>query len=183
MLNIGLIGKMRSGKDTVAAYLCEHYQFTQFAFGDGIKRLCMQLFPDQMRDAKPRALLQGVGQSLRNFDQDVWLNRTMNEIEVRRQLGSAGNAVISDARQPNEIEKLKSLGFVLIRINTPDEVRIERMQASGDSFKPEDLVHETEASIDLYPVNYEVYNTGGFVNLYYQLDYVMADIIHKQTNK
>jgi hypothetical protein len=141
------------------------------------------LYPDQMRDCKPRSLLQGVGQSLRLYDENVWINRTLTEIEVQRQLGVVDNVVISDVRQPNEVAKLQELGFVLIRINTQNEIRIERMQASGDSFKPEDLTHETESNIDLYPVNYEVYNTGGFVNLYYQLDYVMADIIHKQTNK
>lgn len=32
--NIGLIGRLRSGKDTLADYLAAKYGYTAFAFGD-----------------------------------------------------------------------------------------------------------------------------------------------------
>ena len=72
-LKIALCGGMRSGKDTVAAYPREHYAFERVAFGDAIREVCAVLFPDQMANgAKPRHLLQGVGQDMRKYDELVW---------------------------------------------------------------------------------------------------------------
>ena len=41
---IGLSGKKRSGKDTVAEYLCAHYGFINYGFGDPIKEIARIMF-------------------------------------------------------------------------------------------------------------------------------------------
>jgi len=41
---IGLIGNKRVGKDTVADYICEKFQFKKYAFADGVKDTCKVLF-------------------------------------------------------------------------------------------------------------------------------------------
>ncbi|WP_028776285.1 hypothetical protein [Shimazuella kribbensis] len=35
---IALMGKMRSGKDTIAEYVYKYYGFTCYAFGDALKK-------------------------------------------------------------------------------------------------------------------------------------------------
>ncbi|MGG1445028.1 AAA family ATPase [Brevibacillus laterosporus] len=199
-VKIALTGKMRSGKDTVADYLAEHYGFIRFAFGDGIKRVCHELFPDQFTDGKkPRALLQGVGQALRTFDPDVWVNRTLGEIDRENKAYYRGayrillddviisdveanplHVVISDLRQPNEYARLYTEGYVIIRVNASDDVRIDRMRSAGDTFDLADFTHDTERYVDIFAVDYELNNNGSVRDLYEQIDVVMREIMRKE---
>ncbi|MGG0793157.1 AAA family ATPase [Brevibacillus laterosporus] len=176
-IKIALTGKMRSGKDTVAAYLVEHYDFVPYAFGDGIKRVCHELFPEHVANGKkPRALLQGVGQAMRAIDPDVWIKRTMREVNQAQGF----DVVITDLRQPNEYDRLRDEGFVIIRINAEDGTRLKRMEDAGDTFTEEDLYHETEQCIDWFEVDYDLYNDGSVLDLWEQIDCAMRDVKHKE---
>lgn len=184
-IKVAFTGTARSGKDVSGEYIRKQHGFQRFAFGDGIREICTELFPERMRSqTKDRALLQGVGQSLRAYDIDVWLNRTMRKIDayIDARIYDIVNdgkpyVMITDVRQPNEYKRLKREGFVLIRVNASDETRIARMQAEGDVFNPEDLSHETESYIERFRVNYDVYNTGDLPFLHAQLDKIMAELI------
>lgn len=63
--NVGLLGKLRSGKDQVAAYLTSNYGYTRFAFGDELKDDFHRTYPDIPREPKPRAGYQEYGQRMR----------------------------------------------------------------------------------------------------------------------
>ena len=41
---IGIYGKKRSGKDTIANFLCEKYGFIKYGFGDPIKDIAKIMF-------------------------------------------------------------------------------------------------------------------------------------------
>lgn len=41
---VGLAGKARIGKDTVAQYLQSHYQFETYAFADPVKQAASAMF-------------------------------------------------------------------------------------------------------------------------------------------
>ncbi|WP_206529604.1 AAA family ATPase [Brevibacillus sp. SYP-B805] len=185
-LKLALTGRMRSGKDSVAAYLASQYGFARFAFGDGIRKVCRELFPDQMAQArKPRALLQGVGQAMRAFDEDVWIRQCLEEIEGEigyyEAHGYHGpNVVITDLRQPNEYARLRAEGFVIIRVNASDETRIQRMIDAGDEFDDDTLTHDTEQHVDSFAVDYEIDNNGSLADLYAQVDEIMVDINRKE---
>lgn len=88
-------------------------------------------------------------------------------------------AVISDLRQPNEIERCRSEGYVIIRINAPDGVRIQRAVDSNDAFNYADLKHETESHVDSFAVDYDVSNDRDLAHLYAQID----AIIEKEATK
>ncbi|MBR8661149.1 AAA family ATPase [Brevibacillus sp. NL20B1] len=181
-VKIALCGRMRSGKDSVAAYLIEKHGFVRFAFADELKRICRELFPDRFADgSKPRTLLQGVGVAMREFDPDVWVNACMRHIQdTRDYLVSPINVVITDLRFPNEYERLRAEGFVIIRVNASLETRIQRMIDAGDAFTAADLEHETERHIDTFAVDYEIDNNGSLAELYAQVDEIMADILRKE---
>ncbi|WP_302622188.1 AAA family ATPase [Brevibacillus laterosporus] len=176
-MKIAICGRMRSGKDTVAAYLVEHYDFVPFAFGDGIKRICHELFPEQVANGKkPRALLQGVGQAMRAIDPDVWIKRTMREVNRAHLF----DVVITDLRQMNEYDRLRDEGFVIIRINAKDGTRLKRMEDAGDTFTEADLYHETEQYIDWFRVDYDLYNDGSVLDLWEHIECVMREIMRKE---
>jgi len=173
-IKIGLTGRLRSGKDSVAAYASTFYDFATYAFGDELKRDYHAKNPDVPRTPKPRKAYQEHGQAERSRrGDDVWVDEVFRTIESHRW---PERIMITDVRQSNEVARLKSEGFVLIRITAPDHVRIERAKAAGDAFSAEDLTHSTELAVDDFEVDFEIHNDGSLVELYEKFDAVMAEL-------
>jgi hypothetical protein len=183
-IKLALCGRLRSGKDTAADYLTLFYDFQPFAFADPLKRYLHEIFPHVPREPKPRALYQAFGQKLRELDPDVWINLTMRQIDdyLRQHTCDRCEPVlkprvlISDCRQQNEFDRLRAEGFVFIRINADEKLRIQRATEAGDNFTLDDLAHETELLVDMFSVDYEVLNNGSTTELYAQLDVIMRDL-------
>jgi hypothetical protein len=181
-IKLALCGRLRSGKDTAAQYLTIFYDFQPFAFADPLKRYLHEIFPHVPREPKPRRLLQLFGQKLREIDPDVWVNLTMHKIDeyLRQHACDCSplkpRVVVTDCRQQNEYDRLRAEGFVFIRINADDELRIKRALEAGDDFTVHDLAHETELLVDSFDVDYEVNNNGTTPELYAQLDAIMNEL-------
>ncbi|MEC0370024.1 hypothetical protein [Paenibacillus chibensis] len=172
--NIGLISKLRAGKDTIAEYLEDEYGFLRYAFGDGLRDICGRLYPEQFAGgAKPRALLQSFGEYARTHDPNVWVNDMFRRIS-HNEYTRYQPIVVSDVRQPQEYTALQSAGYVLIRVTAPDAVRIDRAIKSGDKFSYADLMHRTETALDDYPADITVDNGGTLDELYAQIDEIVA---------
>ncbi|WP_205439450.1 AAA family ATPase [Halobacillus ihumii] len=161
-VKIAICGKLRSGKNEVADTLTDYFRFTQFAFSNGIKEVGKLLFPNEFnRREKPRQLLQRLGQKLREVHPNIWVNYTFNEMD---EVG-AKRIVVTDLRQPNELEALKEDGFHIIRVNATDETRLKRSREAGDDFTLKDMQHETELHVDSFEVDYDIDNNGTLADL------------------
>ncbi|QGG47683.1 AAA family ATPase [Heliorestis convoluta] len=167
-VKIALTGKMRSGKDTAGEYLVNKYGFKRFAFGDAVREICQQLYPEQIEEGKPRFLYQQVGQALRKQDRNVWVKTLLRQIENETTLDD--NIVITDLRQFNEYQHVLTTGFTIGRIWANEKTRRERMKTLGDNFDYNDLYHETEQGIDALVVDYEIVNVGELQELHRQVD-------------
>ncbi|WP_449600324.1 adenylate kinase [Paenibacillus sp. Marseille-Q9583] len=173
--NVGLIGKLRSGKSAAGDYLASKYGYTQFAFGDELKRDFHRRYPEIKRDPKPRAGYQFHGQFMReHVDADIWIRKCLAEVQRAYYANLDFRAVISDCRQPNEFSALQSAGYVLIRVEAPDGLRIERAINSGDTFAYADLMHGTETALDNFVTDFTVVNDAGLAELYAQIDEIMG---------
>lgn len=175
MKKIVLIGKMRSGKDTLAEYAIDKYEYKRFAFGDGIRGVAQILFPDEMSNGKPRALLQGIGQLMRSLDGDVWVNDCFRRISLENNV----IPIITDLRQPNEFIKCKEEGYISIKVECDEDIRLKRIMRENDSFNLNDLKHETEMHIDTYNCDYVISNNKEIESLYSQFDAIMLNINNK----
>lgn len=197
IIRIAITGKMRSGKTTAAKHLCMNYDFKILSFGEPIKRIADEYFkhlyepiyencPFSDNDEsiagykKPRKLLQQIGQLFRQIDEDVWIKRAEQTMQYYELYRDTRGIVIDDLRQPNEYEWARANGFVIIRINAPDELRIERAKAAGDDFDEADLTHETERYIDGFAVDYEIDNAHSLEELERQIDEIIAKIKTRQ---
>lgn len=177
MIKIALTGKMRAGKSTVAEHLTACYGFKQFAFADALKRFARQIFG--YGGPKDRDLLQWFGQTMRQRDPDVWIKHLDADLEeyIEDSRGDIGvRIVITDLRQPNEYDYCRRKGFVIIRVNCPEEIRIERMIKRGDKFDKTMLRHETERFVDKFDVDYEIDNSDGWYLTARQIDSIMKDL-------
>ncbi|OKI71410.1 deoxynucleotide monophosphate kinase family protein [Streptomyces sp. MJM1172] len=177
MRDIAIIGRARSGKDSVGARLVQRYGYTRLAFADPLKDMALEINPviptvtgvhvrlaplveavgwEYAKDTYPevRRILQHVGQSVRDRDPDYWiraLTRTAVELE-------GGPIVVTDVRYPNEAMALSRLGFRLVRVIRP---------ALGD---PSPDAHESETALDDQPIGVTIVNGSTLEELYAHAD-------------
>lgn len=170
--HVALLGKARSGKDTVAARLVRNWLFTRVAFADPLKGVALRLNPlipttynvhvrlkslvadvgwECAKDKYPevRRVLQTAGQTVRDLDPDFWANVAMDKVDAADTWNMP--VVVTDCRYPNEAEALKARGFMLVRVQRPGN--------------PGTLEHESETALDGYPVDRVLINGGTLFDL------------------
>lgn len=137
---IGITGFAGSGKDTVADYLCENFNFTRLSFAQTVKDVLSVIFgwdrfllegrtkeSREWRETKdtwwanrldipdltPRKMMQFIGTDVLrdHFHDDIWIAALESKI-----LNLQGNIVVTDCRFPNEIAAIKQLKGICIRI-------------------------------------------------------------------
>ncbi|MDX3295126.1 hypothetical protein PV569_15570 [Streptomyces scabiei] len=175
--NIALIGRARSGKDTIAARLISRYAYTRIAFADPLKEMALGIDPivayepsgygplptrlsavvqrfgwEKAKDRFPevRRTLQRSGQAVRDQEAGHWLSLALDKVTVADTWNLP--VVVTDCRYPNEAQALKARGFRLVRVLRPD--------AAGSV--PE---HESETALDGYPADVTVANVGTLADL------------------
>ncbi|ANZ19962.1 hypothetical protein SNOUR_33655 [Streptomyces noursei ATCC 11455] len=168
--HIALVGKARSGKDTVASMLVRHGAYTRLAFADELKAALARLNPlvlsccyeeHRLRDAleahggwegakalpEVRRLLQKYGQAIRDRDPDFWVRPVLAQVRH----GSEWHmpCVVADARYANELDALRAEGAVVVRVERPGA------GLDGDAGK-----HNSETELDGITPDHVLHNTG-----------------------
>ena len=174
MIKVALIGKMRAGKNQFAEYFIEN-GYKEFKFGTGIAEIIQRYFPEEWAKGKPRYLYQQIGQDMRNLDPDVWIKYTFRQIEEYERYMDFNffdcKVIITDTRQRNEVEKLRAAGYIIVKIEADEKIRLERMKAAGDILPDDDfqlyqlLNHETEFYSDSVVPDILVKNEGTLEDL------------------
>lgn len=171
---IGVTGKRRAGKDTVAAHLREKYAFTRVAFADPVRELAYAINPtvefnksyhdiqyvvDTLgwEDAKSvpgvRVTLQRVGHEAREvLGNTVWIDKAMREAARFKKVA------ISDTRYPNEAQIIRANGGRIIKVVRPSTEKRE-----FDS-------HPSETGVDLINADFTIVNDGSKEDLLAAVD-------------
>jgi len=134
-MRIGIIGRINSGKSTLANILVRDYDFTEYTFADPIKdMLCvlLRMTREDFEVAKrsnedllnipnlnARKLLQTLGTEWGRdtIHPDIWINSLKSKILNNK----SKNIVISDVRFENEFKLLQELDFKIIKIKSKFE--------------------------------------------------------------
>jgi hypothetical protein len=113
--DIGLIGLAGSGKDTVADIICAELNYKRASFATALKNLCFSMGWNGHKDARGRKLLQDVGMAFREYDKDIWVDKTASSILNNHKY------VFTDVRFSNEAHYIKhSRNGIIIRVVRPD---------------------------------------------------------------
>ncbi|HEF5065783.1 hypothetical protein [Bacillus paramobilis] len=177
-MKIAIVGELRSGKDTFANYYIER-GFKKFAFGDSIKEVINMYFPHLWAEGKPRKAMQIIGQAFRAIDPMYWINKLDKKVYwYERIFGNKQevDVIVTDLRQPNEYDYLKSKGYTVIKVYADLETRIRRAEEAGDKFDMESLNHETEIFIRDIPCDYLVTNNGTLEELLQQAKVIYTEL-------
>lgn len=173
-IHIALSGKMTSGKSLVATHLCKQHGFVELAFAARLKQLAEELFQVKKKDERGRSILQQLAPNLRAIDPNIWLNY------IIKQIPEAGNVVISDVRYPNEFERLKGMGFVMVRMWATRKCQEEMVARVYPGVPLELLDDYSETALDGYMYDYTIDNDCptplGVV--YNQVDNMMRELLN-----
>lgn len=182
---VGLIGKKRVGKDTFAAVLVEEFGFARVAFADPLKEMALTIDPiiddlsttsvwnpvrlapmvdadgwERVKDTYPEArrFLQRLGDGVRQFDPELWVQTGMLDVADLRRAGTDNDfygpampVVITDVRYPNEADAIREAGGTLVRIVRPEV-------DDGDA-------HASETALDGYAADLQAFNHSTVQNL------------------
>lgn len=133
---IAFAGRKQSGKTTCSMFVQEYLGAAKiYNFADPLKRdICMnilgltydQCYGDDIDKNTPtdvfwngknltaREVMQFVGTDLfRKMKQDVWASATINKIKKEQ----SPIAIIADCRFPNEVDAIKDIGGLVIKLN------------------------------------------------------------------
>jgi len=184
-MRIALYAPRRSGKTTVAQHLVDRFGFTRIAMADPLKDSAVdminywlrhqghprQITREELDANKPafRPLLEWLGTPFgRDYlgTPDRWID------SFREYLPDEGNVVVDDMRQPNEADALRDLGFVIIRVDRPEETRRADLEAAGEPVGP----MPSERALDAIDPDYVLVNDSGLSTLYGRTATLMFEI-------
>ena len=150
------------GKDTAFDYLSAKTGGVKFAFADAIYSI--QHFAQEVcgfDKTKDREFLQWVGTEwARKKNKNVWVDIVSRKIE---KIPDDVPVYVTDVRMQNEMDLLKELGFVLVKIDRPPHLRSEFGSGSKD--------HESEGALSK-SLEWDaiIKNDGTLAHYYEQLD-------------
>lgn len=196
---IALCGLIGSGKDTCASYLVDN-GFRKESFATPLKDAVASIF------GWDRGMLEGDTAESRAWREEldpVWTSMLGQPITPRKMLQVFGtevvrngfhdktwvysliariskapaNYVISDCRFPNELESLRSIGAVCVRVTRgelPSWWTSAVAACGGDTAAQLELhlagIHPSEWSLAGSKFDLEIDNSGSLINLYSQCD-------------
>jgi dephospho-CoA kinase len=150
-LKIGIIGKMCSGKTTLAnhlkSYLLKKYnlEIQSLTFAGKVYDLAYDLF-DMDKQNKDRKLLQQIGTYMRQIDENVWVKYVIKNTYQK-------DIFVEDCRYRNEFDALVTHHFMMIKIVIDEEYQIDRLKRTyPETFEShiKNLKHASEMDIDSF---------------------------------
>ncbi len=190
---IALVARKRSGKDTLADYLCKYHGYTKYAFAGPLKKACAEIFmfdesqvdginketPDEKWNGlSARKVFQIFGtemfrQKLGDFFPELdeiknnfWTYRFEMWYNNFKQTNPNGRVVVSDARFPNEVDIIRKLGGSVIKIHR-------------DTGMAQDN-HSSEKNIDLIKGDIDITNNGTMEEYYNKVEQIFNKKVDKK---
>ncbi len=186
-LIIGIVGLNGSGKDTVANYLAQKYDFIHKDFGAEIRDELKKLGKNYL----DRIEMINLGnQRRKDFGADYWVIRLLEGHTSNK------NLVLSSIRNPSEAKKIIDNGGVLIEVYADIKTRFDRTvkrKQSDPTYQHGDVVFKDFVKKEkleskntdpnkqqiLYCINlakYKLDNSSSLENLYNNIDKLMLEL-------
>lgn len=160
---IGICGKKRHGKDTVAQILKKNYGYGIHHFADPLKEACSLIFgftDEQLNGADkeaidgfwkttPRNIMQVVGTELFRDELPKYVDGIGNDIWLKsfiKRYDDTKRVVIADVRFENEYNWIKSAGGIVIKVQRVS-LNDKDMHASENTSLPADFVITNDGTI------------------------------------
>jgi len=171
-MRIAFCGLMRSGKDTSADYFQQKHSGIILKFADPLYEMSAACFKIAgIEPFKHRGMLQYLGTEVfRAIDPNIWVNLLLKKLDNP----SLTNIYCTDMRFANEEEALRGAGFIIVKLEAPQESLTERGAAL--------TTHESERFMLSYKdADYTIINDGTLEDLHAKLD-ILYQAIQSSSN-
>lgn len=174
ILNVAIAGRFAAGKSTVSSQLIHLYGFERGSFAARLKQLAAEVYNDgnaiekdgtytvtdldtgRDLDISGRQVLQRLGQSVKTLDRLFWVRWFAQDAAK-----ATGPLVLDDLRFPYEADFLRSKGWLIVKVETPEHVRAERYRDLYGRYPTRDeMEHVSETSVDLIEPHMTVSGDG-----------------------
>lgn len=173
---IGLTGKARSGKDTVAGMLQSTFGFKTIAFAKPLKeglKTMLGLTEEHVNGSLKEVVIEDFGKSPRQMLQTlgtewgreavhdlIWLTVARRQVNVWLEQGY--NVAITDVRFENEAEMVRKMGGQIWHIHRPDAIQVAAHSSeSGIAFAGADyLIYNNSTLDDLFDTVFDAFLEG-----------------------
>lgn len=181
---IAICGAKRSGKDVLAKYLINLYNYEKLSFAEPLKKAVKELFNfndiqvgideenaignekdiiDDRWGITPRKALQYFGTEIMQYKMNELIpniNRGFFADILLSKIVENKNYVISDLRFLHEYEKIKGLNIVIIKVVRPSHVKIRDIHISENEYEqiPCNIEILNEGTIEDFINNFELLN-------------------------
>lgn len=167
---IGITGRARSGKDTLANFLVEHGEAERMSFANPVRRFISKLTGIKMDDLldgplkeqplpefggkSPRQMMQTLGTEWGRdlIDPNLWITVARKELEFAANYPLAWRpelVVFSDVRFENEAAMIRELGGQIIHIRRPGAEAVNsHVSEAGVRVAHGDVVVNNEFGLD-----------------------------------
>ena len=171
---IGITGLARAGKDTVADYIADRYNFKVFTMSDTLKGECMKRNLEITKDN-----LSHVGDAMRKeFGNDIVAVKTIEKAK------NFPKSIITGVRSPEETDlfKRESSHFILLSIAAEDDKRFERRsekdpKTETEFFARDERDMENKGLGDVLEMSdRDIENNGTFDELHEKVDKFIENI-------
>lgn len=175
---IGITGKARSGKDTIAKYLWQEHDFVRISLAYPLKQAARiifnlsydQAFCDELKEEvipywglSPRQMFQKLGTDavLCTFGQMTWVKHWLQTYST---LSETDHVVVPDIRKDFEAEALLKLGGIIIEVRR------------GTGLAGETGKHTSESGLETVIPHYVIDNHGTVDELCRMVDSIMKEL-------
>lgn len=188
---IGISGRKRVGKDTIADYLVQYYGFIKLDISDPLKDVCRILFDfseDQLYgDSKeifdpklgtsPREIFQYLGTDILLKDinriaplleENLFVNKIIRGVTNIFDVNPNARIVICGLRKPNEIDKLSALPYC---------VKMIGVKKKHNNIETLSELHEAEKYADNLITDYQIKNNSTIQDLYKKIDNIIDETL------
>lgn len=161
---IGLHGRKRSGKDTVAGIICSHFNYVQLAFADPIRQMLEVLdIPERFKEEKLTPI-PGYGLSYTELMQTLGTGWGREVVSRTIWIRALGKAVIA-------LQEQGVPGVVISDVRYEDEAIYVRQNLSGVLYEVAGdrgvlyNSHSSEYPLNRIYIDGAIYNTGSLEDL------------------
>lgn len=180
---IGIVGKMESGKTTVAKMIKEYHQKTSLlACADPLKEMIINAGickPEEIFGKKTkfsRLMMQKIGTEIfrKQVDPDFWIKKLDEEItKIYNTYGKDIWIIIHDVRFLNEAKLIKDRDGIIVKIYRPTKKKFSFFKKDDSKNK-----HASEVEQDKIEEDLIIFNDEGLVELKTKVNSIVEKIIN-----
>lgn len=159
---IGLHGRKREGKDTLAGLLCAHLGYARIAFADPLTQMLEVLPIPQMYKEDKNVVIPWIGKTYTELlqtlgtewgrtlvKQDLWIHLAGQKAVSEKARAGCNGLVFSDVRYTDEADYVKAAGGIIIFMDGARGVVVNSHSSeSGLPEKYRDYTVENNGTID-----------------------------------